>query len=394
MTNTTFFVENFNDYKNAEDTVGQAAFSIGEDLNEALQIANPKFYGQVCRLLGEAACVLLSPGSNSLTKRASRDPSITTKLRKLEELVDASGINRHDFDILLPHLRLVIQYGHIGSHQEGKAISHDDVDEIMVALGSVANQVKHHIYKMRNQLELDKDIFANVKKAEAKPKPDAKPDAKPAAAVLDDSKISQLFSALRLLAAGGLVSLPSLPSPPTPPTPTTPTTPPVSTMMCPLCASEVPLDTMTQCPGGHFMCHSCVQDHVDREMHAVSVSDDAKREFFSRDGDVTCPHPGCTECLHPKEIASALTTPTYDALARFQRECLVDKARAEAGSRAEEEDKCCYCLEETAGYACMPCGNLCLCENEACRNGVRLSGKCPICRNRLDGRNGIVRVFR
>jgi hypothetical protein len=46
----------------------------------------------------------------------------------------------------------------------------------------------------------------------------------------------------------------------------------------------------------------------------------------------------------------------------------------------EDDDVCNICMAHKKQVAIIPCGHVCLCTSEACRNGIRAHGQCPICR--------------
>merc|ERR1712098_183876 len=49
-------------------------------------------------------------------------------------------------------------------------------------------------------------------------------------------------------------------------------------------------------------------------------------------------------------------------------------------SVGDDDNLCAICKDKARSHTCYPCGHKCLCDTPGCRDGVRRSGRCPICR--------------
>jgi hypothetical protein len=153
-----FFLTNFQSYSSPTNTVGYAAFSIGEVLSEALSITNPRFLGAIARQLYEAACIIMSPGFKSLSDLTDNNRLITTNVHTLVKLFNKAGHDRHDFDLARPRLERLRVFGNIGSHHGAAVIDKATQAEVMVLMNQVANDAKHRLFTQRAMLGLDNGV--------------------------------------------------------------------------------------------------------------------------------------------------------------------------------------------------------------------------------------------
>ncbi|GMH79827.1 hypothetical protein TrST_g3487 [Triparma strigata] len=319
------FFDCFIHFAHAKNTVGAAAYVIGEKMNKAVTVknSNPNFLTSIAVHVTRSACILLSPGSDHLSKSTIGASDIVSSFDDLNRLT-TPFVNK-DLDVLLPKLRTLSTYNNTSS------VKLND-DHVKLTILAVASGVKHHLFKLRNSLALDKAIFdkkLTSVPSSALPSPTATSSRPPPTKPTKAEKIASMISTAvkKAMEENNL----------------TPPPPAADEVDCDICCLSYSRDSLVVCGGGHSLCSECLNSHVQAELDKVRGSTQMKLDFGARKGSILCPNhydSGCTHTFHPTDLAGYLGSQhkdTFSDLWSIHDECIAAHEFNKSAAQAQRK---------------------------------------------------------
>ena len=82
----------------------------------------------------------------------------------------------------------------------------------------------------------------------------------------------------------------------------------------------------------------------------------------------------------PESLPKWVRVPMAEAAAAEAAATEAAASEAKTGGGENNESRCIFCMEKKPNVVCIPCGHVCMCEEDCKRFDAQSDRRCPICR--------------